>query len=301
MSDRKFETLILSSVSVVGDFASRFFLLPSKSVNECKQRAKKSTTFSIYIWSFELVVCFLIVLCIWNVCEKNTTEKKNTHTISISFSLIHLYSFRMIYFLNARLNFVIDIQSLAQPTTTNATKNVESTWCLEQEREMRRCESQQKKHIHTHTHSPTNSFGVLALERNIASRCVFCTIENGKANEKVENVIPCSPTTDYLNLAKQIVCRLHKLCCDSCAARISQICSKHSNTICCYSLSTWLQSKILVLGHIAAKNNYIISCKNKHQQYSFPARSRHSPGDIVWNSICTESYDSNSIGKCRRF
>lgn len=53
-----------------------------------------------------------------------TTTSKN----SISFALIHLYSFQMIYFLNARLISVIDIHGVAASTgITLAQKNKTQT------------------------------------------------------------------------------------------------------------------------------------------------------------------------------
>lgn len=104
------------------------FILPSKSVNECKhnERERKKNTQNIFpfsYWSFVERCLFPFCSLFFTLCAFRNVSQQQHHQqqqIFLSvFFLIHLYSFQAIYFLNARLISVIDIQLLFGKTNTS--------------------------------------------------------------------------------------------------------------------------------------------------------------------------------------
>lgn len=154
----------LCSVGVLCSYLCRFFF-SSKSVNECKQQQKYK--FSIYDGSFErcLFRCRFIHFEMFFFSFRTK--------IFYQFVLIHLYSFQVIYFLNARLNPVIDTE-LNETNTETAAKmwRALSVTARNGNEHWRRKKYKRRRHKH-----------------GMAWHGCVCTIENGSWMKKSQNVI----------------------------------------------------------------------------------------------------------------
>lgn len=258
--------------------------IPSKSVNECKQRWYRVRTEKNYLQVFHfhsefwtlfvssLSFCaFQMCCCVFSLslslCKKEFYQ----------FSLIHLYSFQVIYFLNARLNSVID---------THWAHRSQQHWnCSEIVKSTRSSQREMAPNIENTSLASTVREG--HTQWASSRHGVFVFVQSNMEAEwktfsrSVEKCHPCLSLTSWTWPNKSFVGSISKSVVNR--ARISQICSKSIE-----------HDLLLFTFHLTAIEN-IHSSNDDAEEKSGRVRERESDREWVWEGNLTAKTNTSNI------